>query len=452
MDEAMTSEARDVITEIKTHYQRLVSQQNRLTPSANCNPANYYTHQNGIFAILDGRYGDSPNTIAPPVEIYHPVFASFVAEDRYDALDLPTDFVQKVAKLLRTVSQIATIEKSRQATTRSLLSDLLNLTIVQMVNRNSTSADYIVTYHRGSQPLGAAAIAIIEEKSELGSSGDASVQGSFSFIEHWADSNQEALRAACFCPSFVIAVAGSWIVICGAVLTSSAIVHRLTDYIWLGHSRAMDDDRALRLAPTAYKAGEQTINFKYVKPLKGSDASCATFLAAECEGAQRRIVVKFVERYGVRAHRLLAKERLAPELLYYGDIWLSGPAQRGCGPRKMVVMEYVAGMTAGDAALKNDGILPSGVHPAVYRAMSLLHKHGMVHGDVRLPNIIIEEDHEGKDVRDRVKIVDFDWAGEDGTVRYPLHLSTAIRWADGVDDYEPITAAHDDEMVAKLQQ
>ncbi|PCH37406.1 hypothetical protein WOLCODRAFT_84409 [Wolfiporia cocos MD-104 SS10] len=446
---------------------------------------NYHTHQSGIFAILDGRYGDSPNTIAPPVEIYHPVFASFVAEDRDDTLGLPTDFVQKVAKLLRTVSQIATIERSREATTRSLLSDLLNLTIVQMVNRNSTSADYIVTYHRGSQPLGAAAIAIVEEKDELGSSGDASVQGSLAFIEHWTDSNQDALRAACFCPSFVIAVAGSWIVICGAVLTSSAIVHHLTDYIWLGHSRTVDDDRALRLArtfyalgraikrlesfyeglvpphdenarffplATAYKAGEQTINFKYVKPLKGSDASCATFLAAECEGARRRIVVKFVERYGERAHRLLAKERLAPELLYYGDIWLSGPEQRGCGPRKMVVMEYVAGMAAGDAAYENDGILPKGVHPAVQRAVSLLHEHGMVHGDVRPPNVIIEEYRKGRDVRDRVKIVDFDWAGEEGTVRYPLHLSTAIRWADGVDDYELITAAHDDKMVAKMQQ
>lgn len=35
---------------------------------------------------------------------------------------------------------------------------------------------------------------------------------------------------------------------------------------------------------------------------------------------------------------------------------------------------------------------------------------------------------------ERVRIIDFDWAGKKGEVRYPLHLSTATKGADGAED------------------
>ena len=87
--------------------------------------------------------------------------------------------------------------------------------------------------------------------------------------------------------------------------------------------------------------------------------------------------------------------------------------------------------------------------------MKLLHDAGMVHGDIRLENVMVAnptgpEADSDDNVEKRVRIVDFDWAGDEGTVRYPLHLSRAINWPAGVTDYAFILADDDDEMVRML--
>lgn len=280
----------------------------------------------------------------------------------------------------------------------------------------------------------------------------------------------------------------------GAIFTSNIIVHRLTDYIWLGHSRAIDDDRALNLArifyslqlamrrlddyysgplisPTAhtdrffplarsYTSENQVVHFRYLRPLKGKDPSCVTFLAAptnsdfedsldsdngiECD--QKLLVIKFVERYGEVAHRALADKGLAPRLLYFGPVWKDGSERNGCGPRKMVVMEYIDGETLLEKY--DDDVVPGTVHQALQTALGVLHDENQVHGDLRRPNIMIEKGQgdEGK----RVKILDFDWSGAEGSVRYPLDLSTAVNWPEGVQDYELITTAHDRAMLEGL--
>ena len=117
----------------------------------------------------------------------------------------------------------------------------------------------------------------------------------------------------------------------------------------------------------------------------------------------------------------------------------------------MVVMEYVEGLTAHAAFYSEEkGALPDGVHGVVQRAVKLMHDNDMVHGDIRLGNILIAKAGEGDDIGTRVKIVDFDWAGKAGEVRYPLRLSQVINWPEGVMSYAPITKAHDEEMVRKL--
>ncbi|KAI0720808.1 hypothetical protein C8T65DRAFT_632871 [Cerioporus squamosus] len=460
-------EAKDVLTKLMTEFGKVRQSGSSGSPSQNCQPPNYRKYQLGPTPILDGRYGDTPNTIAPPVEDFHYAFASFVAEYRDGNTQPPEDFVRKVGKLMNAVSKIGTDEVRRQSDTRSLLSNLLSVTFGQL-----------------GDILGLAGLAIVEEKLELGTSGDGSVQASFSYIQHWTDGKQKPLLDACFCPSFVIAIAGSYIIICGAILTGHVIVHRLTDYIWLANSRVNDDANAFRIArvffalgnalarlrsfyaelpqpvdnrarffPLAnrYKDGDEVVEFKYTAYLNDTEEACVTFRATECDGAKRQLVVKFVERYGEAAHNLLASHGLAPRLLYYGDIWLSGPERRGCGSRKMVVMEYVEGLTAYAALYsKKKDALPEGVHGVVERAVKLLHDAGMVHGDIRLGNILIADAGDKDDVGTRVKILDFDWAGEAGTARYPLHLSEVVNWPVGVADYALITKAHDVEMVRRL--
>ena len=145
-------------------------------------------------------------------------------------------------------------------------------------------------------------------------------------------------------------------------MTTAPIAQRLTGYTWLGRGLAIYDARIwsvarmfyalrralnalrdwyremvvpanplIRLFPLATSCalpGGASFGFKYEKPLKGPDPSCATFLVRivsssdpEKYSVDRRMVVKFVETYGKDAHELLARNGFAPELIYYGDVW-----------------------------------------------------------------------------------------------------------------------------------
>ena len=113
-------------------------------------------------------------------------------------------------------------------------------------------------------------------------------------------------------------------------------------------------------------------------------------------------------------------------------------------------MDYVAGRTAAEL-----GEVPESVRDAVRRALEILHGQGLVHGDIRLPNVIIEDcDDEGTEDEESIgahtRIVDFDWAGHEGVVRYPHDLSQG-QWVEGVEDYALIRASHDNAMVEKLR-
>lgn len=167
------------------------------------------------------------------------------------------------------------------------------------------------------------------------------------------------------------------------------------------------------------------------------------------------IVVKFVTRYGMDVHKFLASEDHAPRLRYCGP--LSGinahdneqstatlSSQQSpvlsLGPMQMIVMDYVShrGVTPPDAVQQIEAVL--------YK----LHCRGYVFGDLRVQNVLFDEDS-------KVKFIDFDWSGcFDMNVRdeslpadfqkriddektnvksvshyvcYPLNLSLNIHWA-----------------------
>jgi tRNA A-37 threonylcarbamoyl transferase component Bud32 len=72
------------------------------------------------------------------------------------------------------------------------------------------------------------------------------------------------------------------------------------------------------------------------------------------------------------------------------------------------------------------------------KILDCLSTGGMVHGDFRMANIMLKPGEEEK-----AMVIDFDWAGEAGTVRYPVTRSEEF-------DYpgrpgEPIEAKHDRE-------
>jgi len=67
-----------------------------------------------------------------------------------------------------------------------------------------------------------------------------------------------------------------------------------------------------------------------------------------------------------------------------------------------------------------------------------------VHGDIQDTNVMVRID--GKL---GIFLVDFDWSGEIGVVRYPMYITRGplLRRPEGAYNREKITADHDMEMV-----
>jgi serine/threonine protein kinase len=245
------------------------------------------------------------------------------------------------------------------------------------------------------------------------------------------------------------------------------IVQRLTDYIWVGIDSALSRSHVNRVASiffalrtslerlkshyvnlkldsdsahtryfpsiTTYRGEDGLeVKFEYLGYLEGG-SDCVT-LRAKTKNPAREIVVKFVERYSERAHRLLAKEGLAPRLLHFGPLELYGSLS-------MVVMEYIRGETFTKSKMNNDTV--ETVKSEIKCALTVLHENGLVFGDLRPPNVMITKEK-------KVMLIDFDWAGEVGQVRYPHLLSPAVMWPKSAQPLGPILIEHDLEMLERL--
>jgi serine/threonine protein kinase len=143
------------------------------------------------------------------------------------------------------------------------------------------------------------------------------------------------------------------------------------------------------------------------------------------------IVVKFTRRYGPEVHDFCNDHNCAPALLGFEKL---------DGGWFLVVMERLRGYEMLGPATEN----VVAVQQVLKEIVGQFHEHNMVHGDLRAPNIMLHPNT--KDV----KLIDFDWAGVQGNVRYPPNLSEDITWPEGVSDGELILPAHDDYFIDSL--
>ncbi|KAG6370422.1 kinase-like domain-containing protein [Boletus reticuloceps] len=144
------------------------------------------------------------------------------------------------------------------------------------------------------------------------------------------------------------------------------------------------------------------------------DPSCMMYLAKTEEG--NHVVVKFVTRYGADAYLVMAAAGFVPKLLYHGVINIKDDIP-SYGNTRMVVMEYVEGMTLHDAI--QGKICLSGFSASLRKAIEFLHHQNFVFGDLREPNIMVTPDR-------NVQLIDFNWAGQEGVVTYPPLISPSI--------------------------
>jgi serine/threonine protein kinase len=151
--------------------------------------------------------------------------------------------------------------------------------------------------------------------------------------------------------------------------------------------------------------------------------------------AKTKVVVKFAYNYNQDAHKLLVDitPSHAPRLLHCAyepdvNMWV-------------VVMDYIDGQYMRDHKITNPE------HVKSFRsALKSLHSRGLVHGDLREPNILL--------VREQVMLVDFDWCGPDDVARYPTDINTksGIPWAYGVGPGLRLRKAHDEFQFKRLTE
>jgi RIO-like serine/threonine protein kinase len=93
----------------------------------------------------------------------------------------------------------------------------------------------------------------------------------------------------------------------------------------------------------------------------------------------------------------------------------------------MVVMEYIDGETLAKAKPSLNKETIEIVRLKLQKALELLHGQGLVIGDLRSPNVfkLITKARQ-------VKLIDFDWAGEEGQTKDPYLISPGIDWREGV--------------------
>ncbi|KAI6023495.1 hypothetical protein BKA83DRAFT_119484, partial [Pisolithus microcarpus] len=319
-------------------------------------------------------------------------------------------------------------------------------------------------------------LVVYEEKNKFGEGhSDPSTQGAFSYLHIFCQEDNPTLLLKTRCPAFIIAHAGPWLTILGGIITSKCIVQRPTDFLWVLIHSTHDDDHWLcishffyvlqesngcleswyqscnvsepcynlshpiphpRFFPSIHTFSENgvEVRFEYTKPLE-DDQTCVTYLVETVEAPQKKIVVKFVTRYGADVHRTMAEAGFAPKLRYFGPIDTTEDTV-SYDKLRMVVMDYMEGVTL-SAAIKQERV-PASVVTHLREAIKHLHGAGFVFGDLCGPNVIVTPSDEIT-----AWLIDFDWAGKDGKVTYPVSINKELTWAKGMEGLNPIDKEHD---------
>ncbi|CDO71505.1 hypothetical protein BN946_scf184910.g4 [Trametes cinnabarina] len=440
---------------------------------------------------------------AAPVSVYNLAFAKI--QEKLNNLnemniraEVTSFYLAGISQLFRDACELYDDEKAREQVVMNQIRKLLEISFefrhdITTAGRSAkvTQADgvhYVLVKEQGLLEREFKAIdSCFELKNELGLGGLPDVQLAVTYEKAISQDEYTAIRAASCCPAVLINVCGPYIRFYGAVLAEVCIVQPFTDYIFLGGDPGDVEDRLVyaakvfaifreglaelrdwyeklhfhgdaikvseRIFPSpTYAADAQSELLKTLRFVDRFDYGGSPPTASGRAGVDLRrslflaslnnheVLVKFCSRYGEKAHRELAKRNppLAPKL---------HACVRLVGGTTMVVMDIVPGKVTAASKQYAKQPLPSAMIRDVETALKALHEKGLVHGDVRRPNIMAITRDDGVT---GAMLVDFDWAGENGKVFYPIMLNLDIAWAQGVQTGQAIRPEHDWSMFRNL--
>jgi hypothetical protein len=291
---------------------------------------------------------------------------------------------------------------------------------------------------------------IFEVKNEVYSTKtDAHMQAMYYYLRLWGRADCEHLRYNSYCPTLIITIAGPSLTIHGAVYVESKV---LVDELCAPLSLLPDPDnrgatirlvaalRAITIAVDAlidhhtsmhHTFDKSQLSFPCLRHFTGLTDSAFDIIYTHQltrrvyrgqDSTGRQVIIKF-SPIGccLRAHTLLADHNLAPSVFAIDE--------------SLRPFWHVTLMAWVDAE-PHCNLRQSSTSNQLRSALQLLHREGLVHGDLRAPNILLGRDG-------RLRLIDFEFAGVDGTAVYPALLNPNIAWPLGVRDGAVLKAEHD---------
>ncbi|CAE6450431.1 unnamed protein product [Rhizoctonia solani] len=469
-----TDRVRELIQEFRSDRSRFI-QSLRAKKTSSFNAAlhkNFLEQQGGNDYINIGR---PANKAWFPIVLYHEVFGRLL---RGLKSSHPHREVYQRTKEHFSISQalyggVTGNPQAKDELTRASLRHLLG-DALQKIKANGVEADGVIT------GTNSAYLVIMEMKNEIGTgSSDPSVQAAQSYMRYWCDIASKHWLNWCCCPSILIAIAGPWMCVLGAIFLDRPVVQPLTDFLWVGEdpSRPSKLDQIVCIFHCINQArieldhyyrahyppppGEsivspfpylthyldstgQVVRFAYRKSLCPANPEKPIFLAKIDDPENPRpIIVKFVRKYNADAHRLLAEHGFAPQLLYDGTMY---PDDQPGPDHNMVVMDFIQGA---DLEALGSSPLPRSVFNDIEAAIKLLHGRDFVFGDLREPNVMVLQDLMGR-ATGKAMLVDFDWCGKHLEGKYPQQMNMELGWHRDVEPRAVMDKQHDTHMLAKL--
>ena len=148
------------------------------------------------YSISDGRYkvGRPRTSVAPPVQLFHPVFGHFLDHMRSNQA-LSDDIILQATGYMKAASAIYESEGQRRNVLLPLLCAILDVNIQTILNEDKTNPDGIVEVVKN---MLYALVYLQEDKNEMGDgASDPSTQAGLSAGRCWAQSRVCQTRCIC---------------------------------------------------------------------------------------------------------------------------------------------------------------------------------------------------------------------------------------------------------------